>query len=251
MAALALLLLPPSPGPASAETVAGRATVIDGDTIEIRGARIRLHGLDAPETGQQCRDASGAPWPCGRRAAFALDDFLAAARPTTCTRTDTDRWGRMVATCLRADGRDVNDWLVRQGWALDWQRYSGGAYAAAQDDARDAGRGVWTGAFVMPWDWRRGMRLDWTVGATPPDPDCAIKGNINARGERIYHVPGGVFYDRTIIDKAAGQRWFCSPAEAEAAGWRRARLRGARTPPREGPVTAAKSISQIFKRKRQ
>lgn len=61
----------------------------------------------------------------------------------------------MVATCARADGRDVNGWLVRQGWALDWPRYSRGAYAAAQPEARAAGRGVWAGAFVASWDWRR------------------------------------------------------------------------------------------------
>lgn len=132
MAALALLLLPPSPGAASTETVAGRATVIDGDTIEIRSQRIRPHGVDAPKTSQRCRDQTAASWPCGRRAAHALDAFLAASRPTTCRIRDRDRWGRAVATCFRGDGADINAWLVREGWALDWPRYSRGAYAAAQ-----------------------------------------------------------------------------------------------------------------------
>lgn len=210
-------------GSAAADTLSGRATVLDGDTIEIAGERIRLHGIDAPESGQQCRDADGAPWPCGRRASFALDDFLAASRPTHCDAVDRDRWGRIVATCSRNDGADVNDWLVRQGWALDWPRYSGGAYDDAQEEARSNRRGMWQGEFVDPWDWRDGVRLDWTVGSEPPDADCDIKGNINARGEHIYHVPGGQFYEQTVINEAAGQRWFCSEAEARDAGWRPSR----------------------------
>ncbi len=49
---------------------------------------------------------------------------------------------------------------------------------------------------------------------------CVIKGNINSKGERIYHVPGGRYYDRTKIDTSKGERWFCTEAEAKAAGWR-------------------------------
>lgn len=51
--------------------------------------------------------------------------------------------------------------------------------------------------------------------------DCQIKANIAADGGRIYHVPGGAFYDATVIDPAAGERWFCTEGEARAAGWRR------------------------------
>jgi endonuclease YncB( thermonuclease family) len=206
----------------SAAELTGRAAVIDGDTIEIHGERIRLHGIDAPESGQQCRDADGAPWPCGQQASIALDDFLAAGRPTHCTMVDRDQWGRIVAICIRNDGADVNDWLVRQGWALDWPRYSDGAYRQAQDEARINRRGMWQGEFVDPWDWRAGARLDWAVGREPPDPDCVIKGNISRSGERIYHVPGQQHYDQTHIDESRGQRWFCSEEEAQAAGWRRA-----------------------------
>jgi hypothetical protein len=112
---------------------------------------------------------------------------------------------------------------VRQGWALDWPRYSDGAYRQAQDEARINRRGIWQGKFVDPWDWRAGARLGWTVGREPPDPDCVIKGNISRSGERIYHVPGQQHYDQTHIDESRGQRWFCSEEEAQAAGWRRAR----------------------------
>lgn len=61
--------------------------------------------------------------------------------------------------------------------------------------------------------------------AVPADrrPGCDIKGNINAKGARIYHLPGGEWYDGTRIDAARGERWFCSEQEAQSAGWRPAR----------------------------
>lgn len=58
----------------------------------------------------------------------------------------------------------------------------------------------------------------------PPSPSCQIKGNINAKGEKIYHVPGGRSYDATDIDLAAGERWFCNEKEAQEAGWRRSKV---------------------------
>lgn len=115
--------------PAFANDLTGRASVIDGDTIEISGQRIRLNGIDAPESWQICRDAAGKEYRCGKEAAFALDKFLAASRPTTCLEVDQDRYGRMVVDCFRADGENVNVWLVRQGHAVDWVRYSKGRYA--------------------------------------------------------------------------------------------------------------------------
>ena len=54
--------------------------------------------------------------------------------------------------------------------------------------------------------------------------DCVIKGNINTRGEKIYHVPGQKYYDDTRISASHGERWFCSEADARAAGWRRSRV---------------------------
>ena len=86
---------------------------------------------------------------------------------------------------------------------------------------------MWRGEFVAPWDWRRGDRLVARSAAPnkPPAGDdaagqCSIKGNISSRGERIYHVPGGAYYGRTKISREKGERYFCSQAEAEAAGWR-------------------------------
>ena len=139
-------------GQAGADQVQGRASVMDGDTIEIKGQRIRLFGIDAPEGGQACKRADGSAWRCGRDAAFALSDRIAGA-VVTCDQRDTDRYGRIVAVCV-AGGDDLNGWMVASGWAVAFRRYSR-AYVKNEDAARAARRGLWSGSFEMPWDWRR------------------------------------------------------------------------------------------------
>jgi len=141
------------PAPASAEIV-GRATVIDGDTIEIAGTRIRLNGIDAPESRQTCKRPQGEAYRCGQQAAKALDELVSSRQPIRCAPTGKDRYGRTLADC-RAGNIDLADWLVRNGHALDWPRYSGGRYGSAQEEASRARRGVWQGEFVEPWVWRR------------------------------------------------------------------------------------------------
>jgi endonuclease YncB( thermonuclease family) len=143
---------------AHAGEITGRAAVIDGDTIEIRGERIRLNGVDAPESRQLCQDSNGKDYRCGQAAALALDQYLAASRPTRCIEVDRDRYKRMVANCFRADGANVAAWLVRHGYALDWSKYSKGRYAADQQKAKAAGAGMWRGKFLEPWEFRRRAR---------------------------------------------------------------------------------------------
>ncbi|TVR96506.1 MAG: thermonuclease family protein [Rhodospirillales bacterium] len=206
--------------PATSDVLVGVATVIDGDTLELHGTRIRLHGIDAPESAQLCIDTRGEPWRCGQRAALALSERIGRAS-VTCRHTDTDRYERMIAVCYK-QGEDLNGWMVAAGWAVAYRRYSHD-YVGLEDDARAAKRGIWSSRFVMPWDWRRGERIQPRPVQHGPAPGCDIKGNINARGERIYHVPGGRWYDQTRIDPSQGQRWFCSEKEAKAAGWRRSR----------------------------
>lgn len=136
----------------------GFASIVDADTISIHGARIRLDGVDAPESWQTCHDAAGKLYRCGARAAEALDALLAASRPTRCRQVDTDRYGRVVAECLRADGKSVNAWLVLNGFAIDFRRYSRGRYLPEQSEAQRHKRGVWRGTFVNPDDYRRVKR---------------------------------------------------------------------------------------------
>lgn len=131
----------------------GRVSVVDGDTLEIRGGRIRLWGIDAPESAQTCV-VQGKPWRVGQHAALALSDHL-GQRTVSCQERDRDRYGRLVATCsLKTD--DIGSWLVRHGWALDWPKYSRGAYAKEQAAARSKTRGIWQcEKFELPWEWRR------------------------------------------------------------------------------------------------
>lgn len=137
------------------ENPVGVASIIDGDTLEIHGQRIRLHAVDAPESRQTCQRANGSSWRCGAEAARALDAFVGRAT-VSCTRKDVDRYGRLVARCS-ARGQDLGAWMVREGWAVAYRRY-GKAYVGEEDAARQARRGLWSGRFDMPWDWRRGSR---------------------------------------------------------------------------------------------
>jgi endonuclease YncB( thermonuclease family) len=202
-------------------TIAGVASVTDGDTIQIHGQSIRLHAVDAPEGGQPCQ-LDGKPWRCGSAAANALAEFL-DRRTVTCEPRTRDRYGRTVAVCTVA-GQDVGAWLVREGWALAFRNYSSD-YVDEEKAARMASRGLWRGAFTPPWQWRA-ERYAQRRPSTPPDSrgprGCRIKGNVNAKGKAIYHRPGDRDYEETRIDPSKGERWFCSEDEAKAAGWRRA-----------------------------
>jgi endonuclease YncB( thermonuclease family) len=71
---------------------------------------------------------------------------------------DTDRYGRVVAVCFRGDGVEVNAWLVRNGFAIDYRKYSRGRYLSEQSEAQRHKRGVWRGTFVNPDDYRRVKR---------------------------------------------------------------------------------------------
>ena len=148
--------------------ITGKPRVIDGDTLEIAGERIRLHGIDAPESEQTCL-ADGTRWYCGMEAASALA-FKIARGWVTCQGEDRDRYGRLIAVCYAGGvgGPELNAWLVSEGWALAYRRYSTD-YVAQEQVAREARRGLWRGEFVPPWDWRRGKRLQ---AATVPGSGC-------------------------------------------------------------------------------
>lgn len=141
--------------PASAESLVGVPRIVDADTLEIHGVKIRLHGIDAPESRQRCMRPSGAHWPCGQQATRALSARI-GQRSVLCTVRSKDRYGRMIAVCSQG-ASDLNRWLVNEGWAVAYRRYSKD-YVRAEDSARRAGRNIWSGIFVMPWDWRRGKR---------------------------------------------------------------------------------------------
>jgi endonuclease YncB( thermonuclease family) len=206
------------------ETVAGTAKVVDGDSLEIGAARIRLFGIDAPEGRQLCtRDSTG--WPCGIEATQKLR-ALVGNDAIECVQRDVDRYQRIVAVCKKGS-TDLGGAMVNAGLALAYRQYSSD-YVGEEDAARRAKRGMWAGEFTAPWDYRHSTTDNSDRPETPhaqPRSDlradgCAIKGNINRRGDRIYHLPGTPSYNETVIDPDQGERWFCTEEEAKAAGWR-------------------------------
>ncbi|MCE2520076.1 MAG: thermonuclease family protein [Alphaproteobacteria bacterium] len=155
---------------ADARALTGEATVVDGDTLVIGTERIRLFGIDAPESIQDCGDG----WPCGREATIAVED-LTADTSIRCEGDTRDRYDRLIAVCY-AGSVDIGGDLVRRGLALAYRRYSM-AYVDHEDEARQHGRGMWSGAFVAPWDWRRGV----TMPEEPGTVDVSSEGDMLAR----------------------------------------------------------------------
>ena len=100
--------------------VAGVVSVIDGDTIEVHGQRIRLHGIDALESRQLCH-LDSKPWQCGKEVANALAEKI-ARRPVTCEDLGRDRYNRILARCTVA-GEDLGEWMVAQGWAVAYYQF--------------------------------------------------------------------------------------------------------------------------------
>lgn len=126
--------------------------VSDGDSLRSGVLKIRLHGIDAPELKQTCIDNQGASWPCGRAAREAMAE-IATTAPLRCVLMDVDRYGRLIMRCF-AGRTDIAEHLVANGLALAYRRYSTD-YVAAETTARRHRRGVWSGEFEAPWDWRR------------------------------------------------------------------------------------------------
>ena len=132
--------------------------IVDADTLEVAGQKVRLQGIDAPESAQSCRLAGGPRYSCGEQATEALRTRI-GPDAVTCTIEGRDRYMRALGICYATDGTDLNGWLVRQGHALAYRKYST-TYVPQEDQARAAQAGLWAGEFVPPWDWRRGARLD-------------------------------------------------------------------------------------------
>ncbi|WP_417743323.1 thermonuclease family protein [Salipiger sp.] len=208
-------------GAAAAAGPSGRVHVIDGDTLDVGGTRVRLHGIDAPEVKQMCGGDGTPMWPCG---AWVSQDVRNRyeGRQARCETRDTDRYGRAVARC-EVDGRDIGREMVRAGLAFAYRRYSM-EYDLDEKRAAVNGIGLHGTGVQAPAAFRAEARKGRAVanGAGAPE-GCAIKGNISRKGERIYHVPGQEHYGATRISTGNGERWFCSEAEARAAGWRRAK----------------------------
>lgn len=189
--------------------------VIDGDTIDLAGQRIRLFGIDAPEKGQIC-DERGQARDCGAWSAMMLQQAIASF-DVHCSTVDRDRYGRLVSICT-ANGADLGAVMVQNGAATAYRRYSA-RYVGEEQGAKARGLGIWAGRMVAPETYRHPAPVTSAVQSDA----CAIKGNIGASGKLIYHLPGQRDYAATRISPAKGEAWFCSEAEAKRAGFRKAR----------------------------
>jgi endonuclease YncB( thermonuclease family) len=148
--------------PAYAADLTGVPRIVDGDTLAIGSKKVRLEGIDAPETDQVCLNASGERWACGIDARDQLAAHI-AGRDIKCSSSGIAAYQRTLGTCYFGD-ENLNAWMVQQGWALAYVQYSK-AYVQAEEDARTQQRGLWQGAFIAPWDWRHRNNKTVILGA--------------------------------------------------------------------------------------
>lgn len=202
--------------PGRAEMQRQTVAVIDGDTLELDGKLIQIHGIDAPELGQLCKHDK--TWThCGLDAAFALNKLLRVDHaPLHCMPPEgkPQQWAQV---CLIGQN-DVAEVLLKGGYVLPAP--DGPAdYRVAADSAKQARLGLWHDDFIDPAKWRKGMRLPGETEAADP---CPIKAVIAAEGAHVYYVPTDPDYGSITLDPAKGDRLFCSDDDARQNGWRHA-----------------------------
>jgi len=131
----------------AADAPTGTPRIVDGDTSWIGESKIRLHGIDAPEARQQCRQSDGTAYRCGQASTNALR-ALAGSQPVRCEGNTFDRYKRLIAVCY-AGSTNLNAEMVRRGWALAYRHYSKD-YVLVEMEAQEARRGIWAGSFEAP-----------------------------------------------------------------------------------------------------
>ncbi len=219
LAGRAISALPPStlaaiPG-MSRPVAEGAATAIAGDGLRIANQTIRLAGIDAPEPEQTCGDGQSRErrWKCGDAARSALRDAV-RGKALKCDIAGSDDRGVKLATCKAGD-TDIAAELVTRGHVFA-QPGIFSTYGRQEQEARNAKRGVWKGTSERPTEYRSRF---WDLAKKSAPQGCPIKAQIK-RNEKVYVVPWSPQYRGVTIRQDRGERWFCSEAEAQAAGWR-------------------------------
>jgi endonuclease YncB( thermonuclease family) len=224
----------------------GRAAspiVRDGGTLEVAGVTYRLDGIDAPELDQICIDDHADPWACGVEARDQLSRLI-GGREVQCEDlgVGTTYKKRHIGICAVAgETANLNQLVVRQGFALNFEPYAKGRFREDELGAKDNRRGLWKGCFVAPQEFRWGRKDGALLGDScrtdkdreiravlfPDDPampsGCSIKGKFAARARftgnvGVYHLQGC----RSYPALTKPDRWFCSEEDAQAAGFRKA-----------------------------
>ena len=188
----------------------GRAVAVSGDTLRVGGRLIRLDGIEAPEREQTCALASGRTWSCGSGATQALAGRI-KSKPVNCEVTGEDK---VLTGICRIDGTDIAADLVRGGYVFAEAGWFA-RYAAAEGEAKEARVGLWRGEAQRPSEFRN---RKWEEARKAAPDGCPIKGQ-KTSDRRVYVLPWSPQYDQVKVRTARGERWFCSEAEAQAAGW--------------------------------
>jgi len=187
--------------------------IIDGDTIEVEGlGKVRLIGVDSPETVDPRK-----PVECfGNEATQKTTQILLARRvhlESDPSQGERDKYNRALRYVFLEDGTNFNKWLIENGYAHEYTYLLPYKYQLefknAEDYARRNNKGLWSPTACK------------TQTTNQSNNQCVIKGNINSEKEKIYHLPGGEYYDKTVINESKGERWFCTETEAQTAGWRK------------------------------
>ncbi|MGI9426680.1 MAG: thermonuclease family protein [Hyphomicrobiaceae bacterium] len=204
-------------GPAIAE-IRGKASVISSAIISVNDVRMRLDGVDPPESNQRCDLGNGMQWFCGRSAAAVLF-LLVHERDVTChDRAPRSKDSAFKRVQCYVGGVDVSAEMIRRGMA--WAASDAPAdYKAAEGAAMAEAVGIFQADTERAQDYRQ---RSWREAKGALNSDCPIKGNIDSLGRRFYHLPWSQWYALTTIDTGRGERWFCNEAAARDAGWQRA-----------------------------
>jgi len=223
----------PTPTPEAAPELAAKkfkvSSVIDGDTIKVsidgKIESIRLIGIDTPELGDSRSTVACFAEKAAARAREILlnQEFELENDPS---QGDRDKYQRLLRYIILGDRTNFSQKMIAEGYANEYTYQSNtyryqADFKAAEKAAKEKGLGLWSPNSCDS------KSLETTPKSVPSAPistkkdGCEIKGNISSKGEKIYHVPSGSYYDKTTIDENAGERWFCTEAEAIAAGWRK------------------------------
>jgi endonuclease YncB( thermonuclease family) len=234
---LMLAVLSASPGWAASPIVR------DGGTLQLDGVTYRLDGIDAPELDQICIDEHADTWACGVEARDQLSRLI-GSRQVRCQNLGlgTTYRKRHIGICtVEGETASLNQLLVRQGFALNFEPFARGRFREDEAGAKDNRRGLWKGCFVAPQEFRWGRKDGALLGDScrtdkdreiravlfrddPAMPSgCSIKGKFAVRARVTGNV--GVYHlqaCRSYPGLTKPDRWFCSEEDAQAAGFRKA-----------------------------
>lgn len=209
--------------------------VVDGDTIDVdingKKERLRLIGINTPETVDPRKPVECFGIEASNKAKSILEGHRVKLE-SDITQGDFDKYGRLLRYVFLEDGTNFNLLMIKEGYAYEYTYGTPYKYQAefkqAQKYAEQNKLGLWgdvcqnnineSSSGVVPV----APATETMVGSSASQNNCIIKGNINSKKEKIYHMIGCGSYNQTVIDETTGERWFCTEQEAVDAGWRKA-----------------------------